>query len=313
MRYELSDLRLFVEIARARSLTAAASAVHITPSAASYRLKNLEQALGTPLFQRTPRGMDLSPAGDAVLVHVRELLEGIERMQSDVGRFTSGVKGHVRLMANSSSINGFVTPTLGRFLIAYPGVDAEIEERQSEDIPTAVLAKEADIGVFAGPSHVEGLITYPYAVDRLVIAAPRDHVLSSSGTIRLGAALDFDFVCMPRASSNFLFLRDTAQKLGKNVRARLHAHSFDAVLALVAEGVGIALVPTCVLGGPSAPGPLALVDLDEPWALRELTLAVRQEARPPAFVTELVQYLLEDPLVASTRRTPGRAKATKAR
>ncbi|MBS0494753.1 MAG: LysR family transcriptional regulator, partial [Proteobacteria bacterium] len=91
MRYELSDLRLFLEIAQARSLTAGAAAVFITPSAASYRLKNLEQALGTALFERTPRGMDLTPAGDAMLAHVRELFEGITRMQGDVSRFISGV------------------------------------------------------------------------------------------------------------------------------------------------------------------------------------------------------------------------------
>ena len=301
MRYELSDLRLFLEIAQARSLTAGAAAVFITPSAASYRLKNLEQALGTSLFERTPRGMDLTPAGDAVLLHVRELFEGIARMQGDVSRFISGVKGHVRLIANSSALNGFVTPTLGRFLVAYPGIDAEIEERQSETIPAAVLAREADIGIFAGPSDVQGLATHPYAVDRLVIVTPREHVLAAQTRIRLGAALDFDFVCMARSSSNYLFLRDSAQRLGKAVRTRLHAHSFDAVLSLVAAGVGIALVPSSVLGGRLQPEQTAVLPLDEPWALRELSLVVRQDARFPDFITEFMNFLLEDPQVAMTR------------
>ncbi|MDE2415545.1 MAG: LysR family transcriptional regulator [Comamonadaceae bacterium] len=301
MRYELSDLRLFLEIAQARSLTAGAAAVFITPSAASYRLKNLEQALGTSLFERTPRGMDLTPAGDAVLQHVRELFEGIARMQGDVSRFISGAKGHVRLIANSSALNGFVTPTLGRFLVAYPGIDAEIEERQSETIPAAVLAREADVGIFAGPSDVQGLATHPYAVDRLVIVTPREHVLAAQTRIRLGAALDFDFVCMARSSSNYLFLRDSAQRLGKAVRARLHAHSFDAVLSLVAAGVGIALVPSSLLGGRLQPEQIAVIALDEPWALRELNLVVRQDARFPDFITEFVNFLLDDPQVAMTR------------
>ncbi|WP_404300826.1 LysR substrate-binding domain-containing protein [Alicycliphilus denitrificans] len=304
MRYELSDLRLFLEIAQARSLTAAAAAVFITPSAASYRLKNLEQALGTALFERSSRGMDLTPAGEAMLLHVRELFEGIARMQGDVSRFISGVKGHVRLVANSSSLNGFVTPTLGRFLVAYPGIDAEIEERQSETIPAAVLAREADVGIFAGPSAVQGLVTHPYAVDRLVIVTPRDHLLAVQSSLRLGAALDFDFVCMARSSSNYLFLRDSAQRLGKTVRARLHAHSFDAVLSLVAAGVGIALVPSSVLGGRLQPEQLAVIALDEPWALRELSLVVRKDARFPDFITEFVNFLLEDPQVAMTR-APG--------
>lgn len=165
MRYELTDLRLFLEIAQAGSLSAGAAAVFITASSASYRLKNLEQALGTTLFERTSRGMGLTAAGESVLVHVRDLFEGIERMQGDVSRFVSGLKGHVRLIANSSSLNGFATHSLGRFLVMNPGIDAELEERQSETIPAAILAKEADIGIFAGSTQAEGLTLHPYAVE----------------------------------------------------------------------------------------------------------------------------------------------------
>lgn len=311
MRYELTDLRLFLEIAQARSLTAGASAVFITPSAASYRLKNLEQAMGTPLFDRTPRGMELTAAGEAVLSHVRELFEGIERMQGDVSRFISGLKGHVRLVANSSSLNGFVTHTLGRFLVAYPGIDAEVDERQSETIPSMVLAREADIGIFAGSTDVEGLTIHPYAVDRLVIVTPRDHVLASQSRIRLGAALDSDFVCMGRPSSNYLFLRDTAARYGRTVRTRLHAHDFEALLQLVAAGVGVAMVPRSVLAGRPMAQQLAIIELDEPWALRELNLAVRQDARFPNFITACMNFLLEDPVVAQTR-TPQAGEADEA-
>ena len=305
MRYELTDLRLFLEIALARSLTMGAAAVFITPSAASYRLKNLEQVLGTLLFDRSSRGMELTPAGDAVLLHVREVFEGIERMQGDVSRFNSGIKGHVRLIANSSSLNGFITPTLGRFLVTYPGINAEIEDRQSETIPGAILAKEADIGIFAGTTEIEGLAMHPYAVDRLVIVTPLDHVLASQSSIRLGAAMDFDFVCMNRTNSNYLFLRDTAQKLGKAVRARLHAHSFEAVLSLVASGVGIALVPSSVLGNHQSAHQRAVINLDEPWAVRKLNLVVRQDARFPNFIKEFMNFLLEDPQVAITRTSSG--------
>ena len=301
MRYELTDLRLFMEIAQARSLTAGAAAVFITPSAASYRLKNLEQAFGMPLFERTPRGMDLTPAGETVLAHVRELFEGIARMQGDVSRFVSGIKGHVRLVANSSALNSFVTQTLGRFLVAYPGIDAHVEERQSETIPAAVLAREADIGIFAGDTDVEGVTLHPYAVDRLVIVTPRDHVLASQERIRLAAALDFDLVSMNSASSNFLFLRDTAAKHGKQVRTRLQAHGFEAVLSLVAAGVGVALVPSSVLANRQQAQLLAVIELDEPWALRKLHLVVRQGARFPSFITECMDFLLDDPVVAATR------------
>jgi len=301
MRYELTDLRLFLAIAQARNLSTAASAVHITASAASYRLKNLEHALGTPMFTRTARGMELAPAGEAALAHVRELFEGVERMHGDIARFTAGLKGHVRLFANSSALNGFATESVGRFLVLHPDVNAEVEERQSETIAASVLAHEADVGIFAGPTPVAGLISHRYALDRLVIAAPADHPIARLTEIKLGQALDYDLVCMSRTSSNFLFLRETAHKMGRGLRARLHAHSFDAVLALVQLGVGVALVPRSVVQAGQKTRALATVPLVEDWSKRELTLVVREDARLPGFTQAFVRFLLDDPKVADTR------------
>jgi len=301
MRYELTDLRLFLAIAQAKNLTTAATAIHITASAASYRLKNLEHALGTPMFTRNARGMELTPAGEAALSHVRELFEGVERMHGDIGRFTAGLKGHVRLFANSSALNGFATESVGRFLVLHPDVNAEVEERQSETIAASVLSHEADVGIFAGPTLVTGLQSHRYAMDRLAIVVQGDHPVSRLKEIELGHALDFDFVCMSRASSNFLFLRDMAQKLGRPLRARLHAHSFDAVLTLVELGVGIALVPRSVVLATVASKALAMVPLMEDWSRRELTLVVREDARLPGFTQHFVRFLLDDPQVATTR------------
>lgn len=300
MRYELTDLRLFVEIAAAKNLSAGAASLFITPSAASYRIKNLEQALGTPLFDRKSRGMELTLAGETVLSHARNLFEGLERMQGDVGRFTSGIKGQARLIANSSSLNGFITNALGRFLMAYPGIDIEVEDRQSETIPRAILAREADIGIFAGEAETKGLVTHRYAMDRLVIVTPLKHPLADADLIKLNAALDYDFVCIARTNSNFLFLRDTAQRMGKKIRARLHAHNFESILTLVSDGVGIALVPNSILRSGTHKERLKIVALDEPWAQRQLNLVVREEGKLPNFVEQLVNFLLNDPVVSAT-------------
>jgi len=308
MRYELTDLRLFLEIAKARSLSAGAAAVYITASSASYRLKNLEQAIGATLFTRTPRGMDLTLAGEAVLSHVHKIFDNVEHMHGDVARFISGFKGHVRLAANNSSLHGFVTDSIGRFLMLNPDVNADIEERQSETIPAAVQAREVDFGIFAGPTDVGGLDVHRYAVDRLLIAAPQDHPLIAAKDAKLATALDFDFVCMSRFNSNFLFLNDMAQRIGKPLRARLHAHSFDAVLALVGAGLGLALIPSCVLD--KVPAGVVTLPLMETWARRELNLAVRADGGLPPFAQALIQFLLEDPRVARTRQSNANSSLT---
>lgn len=301
MRYELTDLRLFQAIAEAQSLSSGAAAVHITASAASYRLKNLEQAMGTALFVRNSRGMDLTPAGETLLRHVRELLLGVERMHGEVGRFSAGLKGHIRLLANSSSLNGFLIPSVSRFLLAHPDVNIDLEERQSQAILNAIAAQEADIGVMAGEFDAAGVRAMPYAVDELILAVPQGHPLAAQDALRFGAALAFDFVCMSRASSNFQFLRENAQRLGKNPNVRLHAHSFEAVLSLVQAAVGVALVPRSVAAAMLSLGRIRAVRLAEPWARRELNLIVRADGKLPAFASAFAQFLLEDPEVAATR------------
>jgi len=303
VRYELTDLRLFQAIADAQGLSAGAAAVHITPSAASYRIKNLEQAMGTTLFVRTARGMELTPAGETLLSHVRELLLGVERMHGEVGRFSSGLKGHIRLLANSSSLNGFVIPSVSRFLNEHPDVNIDLEERASPAIVAAIAAQEADIGILAGDSAAADVRSTPYAVDELVIITPLTHQLAGKPEIQFVAALEFDFVSMNRTSSNFLFLREMSQRAGKSPNVRLHVPSFEGILTLVEAGVGIAMVPRTVATPAIREGRVASVRLAEPWALRQLHLIVRSEGRLPSFTTAFAEYLVNDPAVAATRRT----------
>lgn len=312
MRYELTDLKLFLAIADAQNLSAGASAVHLTASAASYRLKNLETAMGTAMFSRNSRGMKLTPAGDSLLLHVRALFEGLECMHDDIGRFTSNIKGTVRLIANSSALNGFIMPSLGRFLALHPHVDVALEERQSNVIPAAVLAHESDIGIFGGQSAVEGLEIQRYAFEHMVIAAHPDHILSREPEITMAAALDFDFVCMERASSNFSFLRDIAQNAGRKLRVRVQAHDFEAVLSLVKNGVGLALVPRSVVVASRRAGDITTIPLKETWAARELNMAMRADARLPPFAQALVRILLDDAQGVMTRegRQPNRPAPT---
>ncbi len=306
VRYELTDLRLFQAIAESQSLSGGAAAIHITASAASYRLKNLELALGTPLFVRAARGMELTAAGTALLGHVRELLRGLERMHGELGRFSAGLKGNIRLIANSSSLNGFILPSVGRFLNAHPEVNIDLEERASRAIAAAIAAGEADVGVLAGEVETQGVRWMPYAVDELILAVPADHPLTREaqaqpGGVRFGAALEHDFVCPGRDTSNVVFLRDTAHRLGRSPNVRLHAPTFDAVLALVEAGVGLALVPRSVAAASQRDGRVVGVRLAEEWARRQLNLVLPAAGKLPAFAEAFAEFLLGDPHVAATR------------
>lgn len=294
MRYELTDLKLFNAIVQTKSLSNGAQALHITASSASYRLKNLEQALGTPLFFRTAKGMELTPAGQTLHGHVRDLLNGIELMHDDVGRFSAGLKGHIYLLANSSSLNSFITPAISRFLVEHPNVNIDLKEGSSLEIETAVASQEADVGILAGDVNEKLMKTYSYAIDELIIATPVGHPLSKKSVIRFNTALDYDFVCMGRASSNLAFLQDMAQRAGRPLNTRLHAHNYQTVITLVQAGVGIALVPRSVAQSALDMQEVAAVALDEVWAARKLNIVVHKNRTLPAFTQTFVSFLLQD-------------------
>jgi DNA-binding transcriptional LysR family regulator len=299
--YELKDLRLFSAVARTRNLAAGAAAVNMTAQSASYRLKSLEYTAGSPLFIRDRKGMSLTPAGMAMAKHVDVLLDNLHGMQDEVKAFAPELHGCIRLLANSSALQGFIIPSVARFLAANSRIDVDIREMDSITIPRRVQEGEADIGVFAGKTDAPDLVCQLYATDRLVCVTPPDHPLVQRSRARLSDILDHDFVCRDRAGSNFEFLAMRAREAGKPVRARVHAHDFAAVMTLVAAGVGVALVPWSVAESFLHDGRVGSVDLLDDWAFRDLHLVMKHEPAQPDLVRQFAMILTHDPLVVATR------------
>ena len=175
MRFDLTDLRLFVHVAETCSITRGADQTHMSLASASARIRGMEAMLGLPLLERSPRGVKPTPAGQALLQHAQVMLQHYERMRGELGNFARGFKGHVRLLANTIAATEFLPETLARFLAARPNVDIELEERTSTEIVTAVSEGYADAGIIVDIGGHGDLQTFPFAVDRLVLITPRAH------------------------------------------------------------------------------------------------------------------------------------------
>jgi DNA-binding transcriptional LysR family regulator len=301
MPYELKDLRLFKAVVQARNLSAGAAALHMTAPSAGYRLKNLEYTAGSPLFLRTPQGMTLTPAGEALAKHVDVVLGNLQAMQEEVGTYARNLKGRIRLLANSSSLNGFIIPSVARFLSANARIDVDMKEMDSLSIAQKILRGEADIGIFAGMVDDPDLVCELYAMDRLVCVTPPDHPLVQRSRASLKDILDHDFVCSDGSSSNFQFLVSKAQEVGKPVKARVHTHDFGSVMYLVAAGIGVALAPMSVAEPFMRDGRVGSVALLDKWAVRDLHLAIKREPEQAELVRQFAGILMHDPLVLATR------------
>jgi DNA-binding transcriptional LysR family regulator len=291
VRFDLTDLKLFLHIVEAGSITAGAERMHLAVAAASTRIRNMEIELGTPLLHRERQGVQPTPAGRTLIHHARILLQQAERMRGDLGEYADGLKGHVRLLSNTNARTEFLPEPLSAYLSAHPQVNIDLEERLSDEIVAAVADGKADIGIVAGTEDVSGLEVFPFRVDRFVLVTAPSHGLASTAEIAFADTLDFDFVGLDRNSSLQRFLSDKAERIGRRLKLRVQLRSFDTICRLVECNVGIGIVPETTALRNSKTLSLHRIALTDEWALRKLTICVRKLDDLPLYAQELVRQL----------------------
>lgn len=177
MRFDHTDLRLFLLIFETRSITGGAARAHLSLASASARLRAMEASLGTALFTRGSRGVEATPAGDTLAHHARLVLEQVERMQTELADHAQGRTATVRLWANTAALTEFLPAALGRFLRAAPHVRIDLRERRSSETIEAVLAGVVDVGIVSDALDHGVLQVLPFAIDELVLVVAADHAL----------------------------------------------------------------------------------------------------------------------------------------
>lgn len=292
LRYDLVDLRLFISIAEAGNLTRGAEHVHLSVGAASMRLKGLEEALGAPLFIRSSLGVRLTPAGDALLVHARRVFRDLERLHGDMQVFSQGLKGRVRIFANTTAIAEILPAALGSFLAEHPQVDIELEERLSPEIARAVADGTVDIGILAGNVRTDELEVIPYQKDRLVMAVPAAHPLVGRDRIDFSEVVGQSFVSLQRGSAIHGFMENVVAELGVSLDTRIQVSGFDTMCRMVEAGVGVGILPGSVAQRMKRSHAIHVVELSNEWAVRELKICVRRLDDLPTFGRELIRHLV---------------------
>jgi molybdate transport repressor ModE-like protein len=294
MRFDLTDLKLFVHIAESGSITAGARLAHLALPSASARIRGMEEALKLPLLQRGRRGTEPTEAGRALLHHARAIARQVEDMRADLAEFATGLKGQVRLLCNTSAMTEFLPEVLAAFLAAHPQLGVDLEERLSRDIVQAVTDGAADIGIVSDAVDSSALQTFPFRDDPLVLAMARSHPLAqrlrNKRTISFGDTLAYDYIGMAGDSAFQRHATEQATRLGLRLHCKIRLRSFEAICRMAASGAGLALLPEAAARR-SGDDNLRVVKLSDDWADRKLLICVRDHAALPAYARELVAAL----------------------
>jgi DNA-binding transcriptional LysR family regulator len=291
MHFDLTDLRLFVLVADEGSLTRAAQRQHLSLAAASTRIKSLEGQSGQALLYREARGVRLTPPGEAFLHHARGVLRQVDRLRVDMQEYGGGLRGHVRVFANTTAVTDFLPEILPSFLTVNPRVNIDLQEKPNAEIARGVLDGRADLGIVAGPVDTLGLQAIHFSTDRLVLVTAQTHPFASRQTIAFADTLDEDAVAMQQGSTLQTFLAQVTEKLGKPLKLRIQLSSFDAMCRMIGAGVGVGIVPESAARRNRESMGLALIELTDAWSVRERYILVRDQEKLPAYARSLIETL----------------------
>jgi DNA-binding transcriptional LysR family regulator len=301
MHFDLTDLRLIVCVAESNNLTRGAERAHMSLPAASTRIKNLEESVGTKLLYRTSQGVTLTPPGQALVHHARQVLSQIEQLRGDMQEYARGIKGHLRVFANTTALGEFLPPVLSRYLTSHPDVNVDLRERLSHDIVRAVSEGQTDIGIVAGTVRTENLQTIAYRKDRLALVVPAGHALADAASVDFVHTLEFDHVGLHEASAIHAFLRQVCDTLHRQLRLRIQLSNFEAACRMIEAGIGVGILPASAARRHAQAMAIRIVRLNDDWALREMQICVRQLDALPAFARDLVDLLVVDARAAEAR------------
>jgi DNA-binding transcriptional LysR family regulator len=250
---DLRQLRYFVTVARTRHFGRAAEQLHIAQSPLSQAIRQLESHLGAPLFERTTRRVDLTAAGEALLPEAVRILESVGAAREQVARVAAGDLGRLRVGATALATYRHVPELVRRLGDELPGLTLRlVTELLTPALEAALADHRIDLAILRPPVSDSSLATRLLARERLVLAVPPAWAgpagVGSDGPVPLPGLADEDFVVYSPPGSVVGAAADRACRTAGFVPRRTHeADQTSIVLALVAAGLGVALLPASVL------------------------------------------------------------------
>lgn len=290
---DLTTLKLLLSISEEGNLTRGARRESIAISAASKRLLGLEQAIGLPLFIRESKGMTLTAAGETLLDHARQMLQGAQRIHAQLLEHARQAQDCVRVTANPSSVAQFVPDDVSQFLKTHKKICVDLTEESSLNVLQAVENGSADIGVFADTGASHGLYSEPYRQDRLVMVVHRKHPLAERGRICFAESLDNHHIGLHGNDWISNHTQQASLEAGKPLNIQTQVPSFEVLCRMVQAGLGVGLIPYQVFTSLGPPKNLVSLDLCEPWATRNLMVVIRHPRHLSPAASKLFKHLTQ--------------------
>jgi LysR family carnitine catabolism transcriptional activator len=290
MIHELRHIRAFLKIAETRNFTRAANDLHVSQSALTVQVQQLEESLGVRLFDRNKRGVTLTAAGKDVFGPLQRLFNDAQTIVEHARDLSSASTGYVSIAALPTVCAGPLPELIRSFLDSHPGIRVQISDVIAERVREAVLKREVDFGIGTLHGRDAELRATPLFQDRLVAFAPPGHPLSEKRAVTLREASAHGLILPGRASS----VREAVEAIAHRERLlldiRYETNFMPTALAFVRANLGIAILPETAAGTDTSD--IVIVAFNNRFANRQIDLLQRRDATLSPASESLVRHLL---------------------
>ena len=258
----LRQLRVFSAVARHLSFGKAAEELHLTPPAISMQIKELEEQVGLPLFDRSGRSVALTVTGEYLLVYVRKILATLKDAEDAVARL-SGLKTGRLTIGMVSTAKYFVPRLMARFRAEHPGIEVRLAiGGNREQLVTLLQANEVDLAIMGRPPRELATRAEPFAVHPHVIVTPPDHPLVKAGHSPAAALADYEFLIREEGSGTRAAMEKFFADHRLAPRVAMEMTSNETIKQAVMAGMGISFLSLHTIGLELKAGLIAVPDVE---------------------------------------------------
>jgi DNA-binding transcriptional LysR family regulator len=283
---ELRLLESFARVAALGSLTRAAEELHLTQPALTRQIAALEKQLGVVLLARLPRGVALTPAGEALEQHALRLLRMADEAAADVREVAAGRSGRLVVGASSTAATYVLPPLLARFRRDHPGVELSVLTGGSSRVCEMVRGGEAHVGVVTAPADGRALRSIVLGELETVVVLHPKHPLAGAEWPEIApeALAEAPLILMQSGTNLRARVDEILAAAGVSARVDMELDSVEAIKQMVAAGLGLSLIPAVAVRREVAAGELVarpLAGVDHSGRHLCCVVPTDREPRPP--------------------------------
>jgi LysR family transcriptional regulator, regulator for metE and metH len=290
MKLDIRHLKLLVAVTEEKSVTKAGERLHLSQSALSHQLRDLEERLGTPLFLRLNKRMVLTQAGERLLLSAKEVLSELRRAEDEVAQMAHHKRGTLRLSTECYTCYHWLPEKLKAFGQRFPDVDVKIVVEATHHPLQALLNGKLELAVVSDHPRDKRIVYHPLFKDEMVAIMPPTHRLAAKPYLLAKDFADehlFLYV-EPKDSDLYQLLLNPA---GVTPRRLSQMPLTEAIIEMVKAGLGLSVLARWAVAEPLNAGTLVARPLTKRGLHRQWSAALLNQALTPAYLLEFVKLL----------------------